>query len=131
LTNRELAEAHIDASNRMATGEVEQLLTEDVVWDMSHSIGPFRGVYEGDEEVRPHLMSYVEAFESIVATPLEWHERGNWMAIDILARMRGRGSGAEVEARGARVYEFRDGKIARFIQFQNFDDAKRYVDAQA
>jgi ketosteroid isomerase-like protein len=131
VTNREVAERHIEVSNRLAIEEIEQVLTEDVVWDMSRSVGPFRGVYQGDAEVRPLLMSYVEAFESIVATPLEWHERGDWMAIDIRVRIRGRGSGAEVEARGARVYEFRDGKIARFVQFQNFADAREYVDAQA
>ena len=130
MTNRELAERHIEASDRFAVEEIEQMLTDDVVWDMSRSIGPFRGVYQGDAEVRPLLMSYVEAFERMVATPLEWYERGDWMAIDMHVRMRGRGSGAEVEARGARVYEFRDGKIARFVQFQNMGDAREFVDAQ-
>jgi ketosteroid isomerase-like protein len=131
VTHREVAERHIDASNRMAIEEFEQLVTEDVIWDLTRSVGPMRGYYQGEAEVRPLLMSYVDAFERTTATPLEWHERGDWMAIDIRVRTRGRGSGAEVEARGARVYEFRDGKIARFVQFQNFADACEFVDAQA
>ncbi len=52
------------------------------------------------------------------------------MAVDVRVRVRGRGSGADVDARGARVYEFREGKIARFVQFQNMADARDYVDAQ-
>jgi ketosteroid isomerase-like protein len=131
VTNRELAERHIDASNRLDIAAFEGLVTEDIVWDLSRSVGPARGIYRGEAEVRPLLMSYVEAFESVVATPLEYHERGDLIAVDIRVRTRGRGSGAEVEARGARVYEFRDGKIARYVQFQNFADAREFVDAQA
>jgi ketosteroid isomerase-like protein len=130
MTNREVAERHIEASNRLDIAVFEQLVTEDVVWDLSRSVGPARGIYRGEAEVRPLLMSYIDAFESVVATPLEFHERGDWIAVDIRVRTRGRGSGAEVEARGARVYELRDGKIARYVQFQDMDDAREYVDAQ-
>lgn len=129
MRHRDLAERHIDASNRRAIPELESMLTEDVVWDMTRSISPMRGLYRG-EEVRGLLESYTEAFESVIATPLEFHERGDWMAVDIHVKIRGAGSGAEVEARGARVYEFRDGKIARFVQFQNMEDAREFVDAQ-
>ena len=130
MSNRPIAERHIEASNRVDIPELEQMFTEDVVWDMSRSVGPARGVYQGEDEVRRFLLSYFEAFESVIATPLAYHEGGNWMAVDMRVRIRGRGSGAEVEARGARVYEFRDGKIARYVQFQNFADACEYVDAQ-
>jgi ketosteroid isomerase-like protein len=130
VSNRAVADRHIEASNRLDIGAFEELVTEDIVWDLSRSVGPVRGVYRGEAEVRPLLMSYLDAFDSVVATPLEYHERGDWMAVDIRVRTRGRGSGAEVEARGARVYEFRDGKIARYVQFQNFAEAKEFVDAQ-
>lgn len=130
MTNRELAERHIEASNSFAVEEIERLFTEDAIWDASRSEGPARGVYRGREEIEPFLMSYLDAFESIIATPLEFYECGNWMAVEMQVRFRGRGSGAEVDARGARVYEFRDGKIARYVQFQNMGDAREYVDAQ-
>jgi ketosteroid isomerase-like protein len=130
VNNREVAERHIDASNRQDFSEVESVLTPDVVWDMSRSIGLWRGVYEGEQEVREFFESYLEAIESAIATPLEFYERGDWMAVDIRVRVRGRGSGAEVNARGARVYEFRGGKIVRYVQFQNMDEAREYVDAQ-
>jgi ketosteroid isomerase-like protein len=130
MTNRELVERQIDSSNRLAVDEVAELFWEDAVWDASRSIGPARGVYRGREEIEPFLLSYVEAFESVIATPVEIHERGDWIAVDTRVRMRGRGSGVEVEARGGRVYELRDGKIARYIQFQNFADAREFVEAQ-
>ena len=130
MTNRELVERQIDSGNRFAIEELAELFWDDAVWDASRSIGPARGIYRGREEIEPFLMSYLEAFESIIATPLEIYERGNWIAVDTHVRMRGRGSGAEVEARGGRVYELRDGKIARYVQFQSMDDAREYVDAQ-
>ena len=130
MTNREIAERHIDAANRLAVSEIEAIVHENAVWDLSRSIGPYRGVYQGESEVRAVLMSQLEAFESAHATALDFFERGDWMAVDIHVRMRGRGSGVEVEARGARVYEFKDGKIARYVQFQNMDDARAFVDAQ-
>ena len=130
MTNRELVERQIDSGNRFAVEEIEELFSEDAVWDASRSIGPSRGIYRGKEEIEPLLMSYLEAFESIIATPIEIYERGNWIAVDTHVRMRGRGSGIEVEARGGRVYELRDGKIARYVQFQSMDEAREFVDAQ-
>ena len=131
MTNRELIERQIDAGNRFAIDEFAEMATEDVVMDFSRSIGPSRGVYSGTEEIRAFFETYVEIFEDVIVTPLEMYERGHWVAVDVRVRMRGRGSGAEVEARGGRVYELRDGKIARYVQFQNMDDAREYVDAQA
>jgi ketosteroid isomerase-like protein len=131
MTNRELAERQIDAANRFAVEELEEISSDDIVVDMSRSIGPGRGVYRGLDAAHRFLMSYSEAFESVIATPLDFYERGNWMAVDVRVRVRGRGSGVDVDARGARVYEFREGKIARFVQFQNMADAHEFVDAQA
>jgi uncharacterized protein len=130
MTNRELAEHAIDAANRLDEEDLLALATEDIVVDMSRSIGPAAGVYRGFDEVRAFFESYGEAFESVIATPIEFYERGDWMAIEMRVRVRGRGSGAEVEAQGARVYEFRDGKIARYIQFQDIASAREYVDGQ-
>jgi len=130
VTYRELAERTIEAGNRFDLDALEELATDDIVFDMSRSIGPARGVYRGPDEVRDFFHSYTEAFESAIATPLNFYERGDWMAIEIRIRVRGRGSGVDVDAHGARVYEFRDGKLARYVQFQDMDEAKAFVDAQ-
>ena len=130
MTNRELVERTIDAGNRFAAEELEALFAEDVVIDFSRSVGPARGVYSGEDEVRRFFESYMEAFERVVATPVDWYERGDWVAVEMEVRFRGRGSGVDVDARGARVYRVRDGRIARHVQFQNMADARAYVDAQ-
>jgi ketosteroid isomerase-like protein len=130
MRHRETAERMIEAGNRFAIDEIDALCTEDVVVDMTRSIGPSQGLYRGIDEVRGFFLSYMETFDRVIATPLEMHERGDWIAIDVGVRMRGRGSGAEVEARGGRVYEFRDGRIAQYVQFQDFADAKAFVNAQ-
>ena len=130
MTNRDVALRTIEAANRFDFEALAELGTDDVEFDMSRSIGPASGVYRGIDETRAFFEQYVEVFESVIATPLEFYERGDWMAIDLEVRVRGRGSGVETTARGARAYGFRDGKIARYIQFQDMASAREYVDAQ-
>ena len=130
MTNREVVERQIEAGNRFAFEEVAQLSSEDMVVDFSRSMGPAKGIYRGLDEVRDLLSSLFEAFESIIVTPLKMYERGNWVVVDVQVRFRGRGSGAAVEARGARAYELADAKVVRLVQFQSMDEARDYVDAQ-
>jgi ketosteroid isomerase-like protein len=130
MTNRELVDRHIETGNRFAIEEAASLFADDAVWDASRSVAPGSGIFRGKEEVIGFLRGYMDAFETILATPLDFYERGDWMAVDMSVLFRGRGSGAEVEARGAQVYHFRDGLIDRYVQFQNMDDAREFVDAQ-
>jgi ketosteroid isomerase-like protein len=127
MSNLDIALRHIDATQRQDAEALEEMMAPDAVWDLSRSRGPYRGVYEG-EEIRTHLLALKEAWEEIRAEPFETYEKGSWLAMGIRARMRGRGSGVELEAQGARVYEFREGKIARFILCQDLDEAKAVVD---
>ena len=129
MTNRELVERHIDAGNRYAFDDLAELSTDDIEMDMSRSIGPAQGVYRGLEEVTAFLESYVETFETVIATPVDFYERGDWVAVEVHTRFRGRGSGAEAEARGARAYGLRDGKVVRYVLFQDMESAREYVDA--
>ena len=130
MTHRPLIERTIDAGNRFAAEELVEIYTPDIVVDFSRSAGPARGVYRGEHEVRRFFESYMDAFESVVAEPVDWYECGAWVAVEMQVRFRGRGSGVDVDARGARVYEVRGGKVVRQVQFQNFADARQYVDAQ-
>ena len=130
MTTRELVQQHLDAANRYAFDELSALSTDDVVMDMSRSLGPAQGVYRGIEEVTAFLESYVETFESVVATPVDFYERGDWVVVEVHTRFRGRGSGAEAEAHGARAYGVREGKVARYVLFQDMESAREYVDAQ-
>ena len=130
MTNRQLIERHIDAGNRFAWDDLEALSASDIVLDMSRSIRTDRGVYRGFEEIREFLTSYTEAFDSVVATPVRFHERGDWTVVEMHVRFRGRGSGVDLEARGARAYRAHDGQVAQYVQFQDFESAREFVDAQ-
>ena len=72
----------------------------------------------------------IDAWERMEFERVSTYEVGNYVAEEINGKMRGRGSGVELVARGARVYEFRGGQITRFVMFQTMDDARAYVDAQ-
>jgi ketosteroid isomerase-like protein len=130
MTNREIIERQMDAANRAAFDELEQFGADDVVLDLSRSMGPGRGVYRGFDGVRRFLESLLESFASVVAIPRSMHECGDWTAVEVTVRTRGRESGVEVEAHGGRAYALRDGKITRIVMFQSFADAKEFVDAQ-
>jgi ketosteroid isomerase-like protein len=130
VTIRELVERHIEAGNQFDFDRLESLSAADLVMDMSRSIRTDRGVYRGFDEVRAFLDSYAEAFESVIATPVGFYERGDWIAVEMAVRFRGRGSGVDLEAQGARVYEAKDGKVTRYVQFQDMAAAREFVDSQ-
>jgi ketosteroid isomerase-like protein len=98
---------------------------------MSRSRGPYSGVYRGHDEIRQLLEGVIDAWERMEFERVSIYEAGNRLAEEVKGKMRGRGSGVELVARGARVYEFDDGRIKRFVMFQTMDDAREYVDAQS
>jgi ketosteroid isomerase-like protein len=130
MSNLDLARRHIDASERQDEAAVTAMIAPDAVWDLSRSMSPYRGVYTGHEQIREVLLGTIEAWEGMRFEVLDVHEREPLLALEIRARMRGRGSGVEIEAQGARVYEFRGGKIAHFVMFQDMEAARAFVDAQ-
>jgi ketosteroid isomerase-like protein len=130
MTNRELVESQIEAFNRSDFDEAERLALPDIIVDFSRSIGPASGVYHGTAGVREFLEALLDSFESIVVTPVDMYERGAWIAVDVQVRFRGRGSGVEVDARGGRAYQLRDGKIAHVVLTQSMSEAREFVDAQ-
>jgi ketosteroid isomerase-like protein len=130
MTNREVVERQIEAFNRSDFDEAERLALPDIIVDFSRSIGPASGVYYGTEGVREFFEALLDSFESIVATPVEMYERDDWIAVDLRVRFRGRESGVEVDARGGRAYQLRDGKIAHVVLTQSMAEACEFVDAQ-
>ncbi len=130
MSNLELHERFVSATGRRDVDDLEQLIAADAVFDYSRSRGPYHGVYRGEAEIRQLLENVIEAWESLRFETLSTYEMGAWLAAEMSVTFRGRGSGVELKARGARVYELRDGKIARFVQFQDMESAREYVDAQ-
>ena len=131
MSNLDLATRFNDAAARRDVPVLEALISPDAVWDMSRSRGPYSGVYTGQEEIRQLLEGVIDAWDRMEFERVSTYEVGNRLAEEVKGLMRGRGSGVELVARGARVYEFEDGQIKRFVMFQTMNDAREFVDAQA
>ena len=130
MSNAELAARFNAAAEERAAERIGELITEDAIWDMSRSRGPYSGVYGGHDEIRKLLEGVIDAWEYMRFERLSLYEVGDLLAEEVRVTMKGQESGVEIVGRGARVYEFRGDRIARFVMFQNMDDAREYVDAQ-
>jgi ketosteroid isomerase-like protein len=111
----------------ISSGDYEaalEWLSDDVVMDWTNSIGPAKGVYHGKDEIREVWDSFQDAFESVTWTPEEIIELDDDRLIVVNhVRMRGRGSGVEVDAVGAQLWTVENGKGKRLTLFQSKRDA--------
>src|SRR6185295_1779025 len=71
-----------------------------------------------------------EAWESFRIEPVDYAGSGDKLVVIVDLWGRGRGSGAEVEARAAHVWEFREGKAVRSEIYGDPEKALRDVEAR-
>jgi ketosteroid isomerase-like protein len=122
--NVELIRRIFDSISRGDIGAVLERTADDVEMDWSNSRGPLKGVYRGREQVREVWASFVEAFDSLRWDPEEIIELDESRLIVVNhTRLRGRGSGVEVEAVGAQLWTIRDGMAQSFKLYQSKRDA--------
>jgi ketosteroid isomerase-like protein len=101
--------ATFEAVNRGDLDDAVARIPEDFVADWSESVAPESGVYRGRDEVRrifertSEPWSEVEYFESEIIDARDLVVRVGGL------RARGKGSGAEVTARGTQVWRVRGG----------------------
>jgi ketosteroid isomerase-like protein len=120
----ELIIAIFEAYNRGEVDRSFELAHPDFVMDWSNSIGPIKGVYSGREELIGMWEAFTSAWSEISWEPQEILELSDTQAIVVnRLRMRGEGSGAPVEATGAQLWEFRDGRPLSVKLFQTKDEA--------
>jgi ketosteroid isomerase-like protein len=98
-------------------GELAEL-HDDVVWDMSNSLGPYRGLYRGHDGFRRLRREAFETWDDVLWDPQDFIEVGERVVVPLRGRNRGR-SGIELEWAAAAVYTLRDGKIARSELYQS------------
>jgi ketosteroid isomerase-like protein len=110
-----------------AAGDLDAALEcvhTEMVFDWSDSIGPFAGIYRGQDGMVRFWKELREAFEQFRPEALEFIEIGSERVITLdVVRGRGKGSGVEIEAQGAMLWSFRDGKIAHAKMFQTKEEA--------
>lgn len=120
----EIVRATIDAINR---GDLDRALEpahEDLEADWSNSIGPHRGVYRGPKRARELFQYFFEAWDEFHWEPQEIIEVDQARVIVVNhIRMRGRGSGVEVDATGAQLWTISGGEVRSLKIYQSKADA--------
>jgi ketosteroid isomerase-like protein len=112
-----------DAVNRGDPDEALEHLPEDFVVDWSASVAPESGVYRGRDEIKRVFERTNESWSEAEFFESEIIEAGDLVVRVGGLRARGKGSGAEVTARGTQVWKFdRDTPVSVRL-FQSKEEA--------
>lgn len=107
--------------------EIEQALDgvhDDFVMDWSNSIGPLKGIYRGRQGALKLWSSFLDAWDAVQWTPEEITDVDDTRVVVVNhVRMRGRGSGVDVEATGVQLWTIKAGKVQRMKLFQSKAEA--------
>ncbi len=91
-------------------------------------MGPFVGTYRGQNGLTRFWTDMLEAWEQFSPEIIEVVECGPGRLITIdVVRARGKGSGIDMEARGAMLWTVREGKIVGAKMFQTKAEALEAV----
>jgi ketosteroid isomerase-like protein len=88
---------------------------------------PSAGVYREPVERSKRLHEWLSPWEDWRCEVEEYIEHGDHVVAMTRYRGRGKGSGVEVDTRGAHVWKFRDGKVVRLEVFADRDIALESV----
>jgi uncharacterized protein len=113
------------------TGDIEAtlaVLAPDAEWHESSAL-PDAGTFRGREAVREFLEEFLQSWESFHQEVEEVVVEGDRAALMIHLTARGRGSGAEVDARYAHVWTLRDGLGVRVDAYYDRDAALEAIKA--
>jgi ketosteroid isomerase-like protein len=109
--NVELVRRIIELFNRQDIARVLDAVADDFELDWSNSIGPLKGVYTGRKGALELWESFLDAWDEIRWDPQEIIEIDEARVIVVNhVRMRGGGSGVDVEATAAQLWTITDGK---------------------
>jgi hypothetical protein len=73
--------------------------------------GPTAGTYRGRKEIQGFYEELSAAFEAWTVVPEELIESGDQVVVVVKARMRPKGSSAEIERRNGNLWTIRDGMV--------------------
>jgi ketosteroid isomerase-like protein len=118
--------ASYDALNRGDIDATLDALAPDVEWHESPAL-PDAGVYRGREVVRAFLEHFLDSWQKFHQEIEEIIVVGDRAALMIHLTARGRGSGADVDARYAHVWTIRDAKGVRVDAYDDPEAALRAI----
>ena len=97
----------------------------EIEWDASRGDLDTAGVYHGHDGVRDYWRRWLASWEDVEATEVEFVDGGQTVvALIHQQRLRGRGSGIEVDAPPyALGFTLRNGKVARWVLYPTQTEA--------
>jgi len=126
--NIELVRRTIDLFNRKEFEQATNAVCDDFEMDWSNSIGPLKGIYRGRREVLQAWRPFFDAWDAVHWDPEELIEVDEARVIVVNhVRMRGRGSGVEVDATGVQLWTIRAAKAQQVKLYQSKSDALEAV----
>lgn len=116
--NVEVARQAFAAFNARAVEDMVAISDPDAEWL------PFRAqlegiVYRGHAGLQQFVTDMDEDWETFRLDPLEFHERGDRVAVIAHLKALGRGSGVEVDSQAGFVIEMRAGLIVRLVSYSD------------
>jgi ketosteroid isomerase-like protein len=123
-SNVDLVRELLERFNRYDRNGVLKLLSEDFVAEIPPSMSAEPDVYEGHEGVRRYLEAFEGLLEQVRFVPLEFHEEGKQVIVELLMRGRGVASGIDVEQQAVVVHWIEDGKVTRMEPCPDLDAAR-------
>jgi ketosteroid isomerase-like protein len=100
----------------------------DVEWRTGED-EPDVATYRGHNGVKERIDAVFDSFTDLSLQPERFIVEGNNVVVPLGGRLRGRGSGVEVDFRETWVFTLRDGKITRVREYRNTADALEAVGA--
>jgi ketosteroid isomerase-like protein len=123
-SNPDIASALFERFNADDRDGVLELISEDFVAEIPPSLSAEPDVYVGHAGVNRYLDAFEGLLEGVEFVPLEFHEEGDQVIVEMLLRGRGAASGIEVEMRSAVVSWFADGKVTRMQPHPDLEAAR-------
>jgi ketosteroid isomerase-like protein len=112
--NVELVRRTIDLWNALEVDQTLEWLADDFEMDWSNSIGPLKGIYRGRKGVLQLWRSFLDVWDAVHWDPEEIIEVDDTRVVLVNhVRMRGRGSGVNVDATGVQLWTIEAGKAQR------------------
>lgn len=115
------------AFDALSRGDADGALrdaTDDLELDWSNSVGPAKGVYRGRKQVLEFWASFSDAFDELRWDPEEILDLDESRVLVVNhIRMRGRKSGIDVDAVGAQLWTFTDGRARSVKLYQSKAEA--------
>jgi ketosteroid isomerase-like protein len=125
--NIEIVRVLFDAFARRDHEAAFDYYDAEIEWDASRAGegAGIAGVYHGHEGVRAYWRGWLSAWEDVEATEVEFVDGGQTVvAVIHQQRLRGRGSGIEVDAPPyALGFVFRSGKVVRWVFYPTQTEA--------